>query len=166
MYDKHSDYALNKRHPDAIVYTDADGNEIKLIRADFASDEEFFIWKEWSDTEYRETEKAGRGYYDHTVPLNEDMDTYGDSILEELFALTEKQEYNAKCAAQIAQIRAILTDVQFRRLWLYCVKGMTEQQIADQENVGQRRVSTSITDAKKKISKIFGLGEKEGAKNG
>ena len=31
MYNKKSDYAINKRNPDTIVYTDADKNEIRLL---------------------------------------------------------------------------------------------------------------------------------------
>ena len=53
MYNKKSDYAINKRNPDAIVYTDADKNEIKLTRDDFESEEEFLHWKAWSDAEYK-----------------------------------------------------------------------------------------------------------------
>ena len=57
MYNKKSDYAINKRNPDAIVYTDADKNEIKLTRDDFTSEEEFLRWKAWSDAEYKQAEK-------------------------------------------------------------------------------------------------------------
>ena len=63
MYNKKSDYAINKRNPDAIVYTDADKNEIKLTRDDFTSEEEFLRWKAWSDAEYKQAEKNGRGYH-------------------------------------------------------------------------------------------------------
>ena len=62
MYNKKSAYAINKRNPDAIVYTDADKNEIKLTRDDFKSEEEFLRWKAWSDAEYKQAEKNGRGY--------------------------------------------------------------------------------------------------------
>ena len=57
MYNKKSDYAINKRNPDAIIYTDAEKNEIKLTRDDFASEEEFLHWKAWSDAEYKQAEK-------------------------------------------------------------------------------------------------------------
>ena len=56
----------------------------------------------------------------------------------------------------VMQIKGILTETQFRRLWMYYVKGMTEAEIAKKESVGQRRVSTSITDAEKKIKKFCG----------
>ena len=57
MYNKKSDYAINKRNPDAIIYTDAEKNEIKLTRDDFASEEEFLHWKAWSDAEYKQAQK-------------------------------------------------------------------------------------------------------------
>lgn len=57
--------------------------------------------------------------------------------------------------ALINKIKAFLTETQFRRLWLYYAEGKTEQQIADIEKVGQRRISTSINVAKKKIKKFF-----------
>ena len=57
--------------------------------------------------------------------------------------------------ALVNKIKSVLTETQFRRLWLYYVERKTEQQIADIEKVGQRRVSTSINVAKKKIKKFF-----------
>ena len=57
--------------------------------------------------------------------------------------------------ALINKIKAFLTETQFRRLWLYYAEGKTEQQIADIEKVGQRRISTSINVAKKKIKNFF-----------
>lgn len=59
MYNRNTDHARNKRDADAIVYQDASGNTIRLTRADFASEEEFLIWKAWSDADYHRTEKAG-----------------------------------------------------------------------------------------------------------
>lgn len=45
MYDKKSSYALNKKAPDAIVYTDADRRIIRLTRADFDTEADFLRWK-------------------------------------------------------------------------------------------------------------------------
>ena len=113
MYNKKSDYAINKRNPDA------EKNEIKLTRDDFASEEEFLHWKVWSDAEYKQAEKNGRGYYDHTVALIDDADTYGETLEDELIALADKLEHDEKCAAMVEQIRGVLTETQFRRLWLH-----------------------------------------------
>ena len=45
MFDRNSDYALNKKDPDAIVCKSATGIHIRLTRADFSSAEEFEKWK-------------------------------------------------------------------------------------------------------------------------
>ena len=49
MFNRKSIYALNKKDPNAIVYTDADGNLIRLTCDDFACAAEFQHWKDWSD---------------------------------------------------------------------------------------------------------------------
>ena len=59
------------------------------------------------------------------------------------------------------KIRAILTERQFKRLTLYVIRGMTVEQIAEQEGVAHQNVSKSIRQAKKKIKFFF---EKQGAK--
>ena len=40
MFDKKSDYALNKQDQDSIIYISVNGR-IRLTRADFSSEEEF-----------------------------------------------------------------------------------------------------------------------------
>lgn len=148
MYNKKSDYAINKRNPDAIVYPDADGNEVKLTREHFETEEEFLRWKAWSDGDYKQTEKDGRGYYDNTVALIDGADTYGETLEDELIALAEKLEHDKKRAAMIAQIREVLTETQYRRLLLYYGKEMSEDEIAELEGVSHQAVSLSISQAK------------------
>ena len=48
MFDKKSEYALNKYDQDSIIYISVSGH-IRLTRADFSSEEEFLKWKAWSD---------------------------------------------------------------------------------------------------------------------
>ena len=43
------------------------------IRDSFSSEEEFLRWKQWSDEDYYETERQGRGYYDNGVSLDENI---------------------------------------------------------------------------------------------
>ena len=59
------------------------------------------------------------------------------------------------------KLRAILTERQFERLTLYAIRGMTVEQIAEQESVAHQNVSKPIRQAKKKIKFFF---EKQGAK--
>lgn len=61
MFNRKSIYALNKKDPNALVYTDADGNLIRLTRDDFASEEEFLYWK---------TSYSYRAYLDSHEPLS------------------------------------------------------------------------------------------------
>ena len=56
---------LNKMDPEAIVCKSVTAVHIRLTRADFASEEDFQFWKEWSNSDYHNTDKAGRGFYDH-----------------------------------------------------------------------------------------------------
>ena len=46
MFDRKSDYALNKRHPDSIVCKSVTDVHIYLTRADFSSEADFLKWKE------------------------------------------------------------------------------------------------------------------------
>ena len=68
MFDKKSEYALNKYDQDSIIYISVSGR-IRLTRADFSSEEEFLKWKTWSDADYHETEKKGRSFNDNRVAL-------------------------------------------------------------------------------------------------
>src|SRR5699024_7426049 len=76
MFNKKSEYAQNKREKDSIIYISVNGR-IRLTRADFSSEEEFLRWKQWSDKDYYETERQGRGYYDNGVPLDENISAAG-----------------------------------------------------------------------------------------
>ena len=57
MFDKKSDYALNKQDQDSIIYISVNGR-IRLTRADFSSEEEFLKWKAWSDADYHHDRKG------------------------------------------------------------------------------------------------------------
>lgn len=157
MFNRKSIYALNKKDPNAIVYMDADGNLIRLTRDDFASEEEFLRWKVWSDSDFHAEDKHDVSEDKHSVSL--------DSLSEEALALPavdivmekrhERTEEQRQATEKVAWLKEALTETQFRRLWMYRVEGMTETEIAQKEGVGQRRISTSITDAEKKLKKIL-----------
>lgn len=155
MFDPKSDYALNKLDQDAIVCKSATGVHIRLTREDFASDEEFQHWKEWSDRDYHDTEKAGRKFYDKCIALNTLLDSSGLSIEDILIAPLLRTEESKQRLSRIQMIRAVLTDKQYRRLRMYFIQGMTETQIAEIEGVGQRRISKSITGGIAALEKIL-----------
>ncbi len=153
MYNKKSDCALNKKNKVAIVYRNAAGEYIKLTKEEFASEEEFAHWKEWSDNEYRQEYNAEQSYKRLKNKLQKQAENRAAYLSVEQFLLNDLVDEERK--ALINKIKAFLTETQFRRLWLYYAEGKTEQQLADIEKVGQRRISTSINDAKKKIKKFF-----------
>ena len=64
-------------------------------------------------------------------------------------------------AAFVLEIRTRLTEIQFRRLWLYYIESKTVYEIAELDGVAHQNVSKAIKAAKKKILKIF---QKQGAK--
>ena len=157
MFNRKSIYALNKKDPNALVYTDADGNLIRLTRDDFASEEEFLCWKKVSDADYHGEEKADHLYYDGTLSL--------EGLSEEAIAVPSAEEgYIAEIDLSERQLLGKLllqgmgdklTELQRIRLWLYCVDGLSEQAIAEKQGVDQQRVSKSIVAAKKKLKKFL-----------
>lgn len=147
MYNKKSNYALNKKNKEAIVSRNAAGEYIKLTK------EEFAHWKECSDDNYRQEYNAEQSYKRLKNKLQKQAENKAVSLSVEQIMLNDLADEERK--ALINKIKAFLTETQFRRLWLYYAEGKTEQQIADIEKVGQRRISTSINDAKKKIKKFF-----------
>lgn len=156
MFDKKSDYALNKRQKDAIVYISATG-PVRLTRADFTSMEEFQKWKNWSDGDYRDTEQASRGFYDNAISFNGKLETLCAvlSAEEELFSKLEETEHMQLRATLITQLMNRLSEKQYRRLWLYYVKNLSEREIAAIEHVGHQRVSKSILSGQKIIENFF-----------
>ncbi len=157
MYDKKSIYALNKKDPDAIVYKDAKGEIIRLTRDDFDSEEEFLKFKKMSDENYRITENNEQKHSRRTVSFDDisEMATATPSIEE---SIAEKQEEMRKAAIMKllkSSILKNLTDVQKRRLLMYYIDGLSEEEIAAKENVSQQSVSKSLKAAIKILEKIF-----------
>ena len=151
MFDSKSDYALNKLDPEAIVCPSATGVHIRLTREDFASDEEFRFWKDFSDDDYKDIESAGRSYYDNCTPLDEDLKSTGISAEDAVLAPLEEAEHKTQQAALLQQVKSMLTKTQYRRLWLYLIDGLTVQQIAQQDGVTHQSVSECLAKARSKI---------------
>lgn len=155
MFDRKSDYALNKKDPEAIVCKSVSGVHIRLTRVDFSSEEEFQRWKDWSDEDYHAGEKSGRSFYDHCVSLEICVPMGSPSAEEIYFDPEEETAWTVRKEQMTAKIQVSLTEKQYQRLYLYYIAGMTEAEIAQVEGVGQQRISASITAARKNIEKIF-----------
>ena len=157
MMDTASIYALNKKEPNAIIYTDADKHIIRLTRDDFAAEEEFLRWKDWSDADYHLTEKQDHVQSNHTMPMGDLTDAVGvaegpEVILEKRMEQQAQREYSAEI---ILRMRGYLTDTQFRRVWMYCAEKMTEARIAEMEGASQCSIAESIGTALKKIRRLL-----------
>lgn len=154
MYDKKSNYARNKKDPDAIVYTDADRRIIRLTRKDFETEADFLKWKAWSDEDYHAEEMADHVEDNHTAPLDERAGaTAGPEIIIEQWI--EKQAREQYAAETVIRIKGQLTEKQFRRLWLRYVDGLAVSDIATRERKAHSSISESIGAAKKKILSFF-----------
>ena len=117
MPDRKSIYTLNKKDPEAIVYTDADRQIIRLTRADFDTEADFLKWKAWSDENYHDEEKSDHVEDNHTAPLDEKAGAADgpEVIIEQRI---EKQAQERYTAETVIRIKGQLTEKQFRRLWL------------------------------------------------
>ena len=159
MFNKKSEYAQNKREKDSIIYISVNGR-IRLTRADFSSEEEFLRWKQWSDEDYYETERQGRGYYDNGVSLDENISAAGavesaeDTYFRELLADEIEAARKALCQERIAKVKALLTARQYRRIWMYLAEGKSITEIARDEGLSKASVSRSIAAALHKLRKL------------
>lgn len=153
MFDNKSDYAVNKKEKDCIVYCGCDGNEQRITRSDFATEEEFLFWKKWSDEDYQQTDYEDAYYHRHIVSL----DSTGGSILtdtspeEILISKIDRDERVQQAKTKVFLLAGYLTKVQFRRIWHHYALGENVRKIASQEGVVHSCIVASIKAATKKI---------------
>lgn len=152
MFNTKSDYAINKIDPDAIVCRSVTGEAVRITREDFASDEEFEVWKQWSDTDYHCAECRDRAYDDRKSAISttlylEAQDT--DWLTIELNAVEQVQRTQL-----IERMRGFLTDTQFKRLWQRYAEGRELADIAATEDVSVTAVASSIERAVKRVRQL------------
>ena len=156
MVNKNSIYSLNKNNPDAIVYPSATGKPVFITREDFPSEEEFLAFKKWSDENFHEEEKLDQREANHVLSVDDLSEAAlavpaADVIMERQHERAEKRRI---ASDMVVKLKDKLTDIQFRRLWMYHVEGKTEEEIAEIEGVAQQQVSKAILAAEKKIKKF------------
>ena len=156
MFDRKSDYALNKKDPDAIVFKTAAGVFVRLHREDFSSEEEFHKWKVWSDEDYHTRDIENNTYWKHTVNIEGIPEQAGGPSPELLlFERYDQMDREQFCRLLLEGINTCLSEPQCRRLLKYYFEGQTEVEIAAAENVSQSKISESICRAKKNLKKFF-----------
>lgn len=157
MFDRKSDYSLNKQDPEAIVCKSVTDIHIRLTCYDFSSPEEFEAWKKWSDEDYHEIERQDHIYHNHVLTV----DTLAGIVLaalspeEEVMDRQDRMEREQLYRELRDALENQLTSAQRHRLWLYAVDGLTEAEIASREQIRQQSVSKRINAAKKILKKIL-----------
>lgn len=147
MFNYKTEYALNKKEPLAIVYQDAYGNITRLTEADFESKEEFQHWKTLLDDISHEEEKAEHVHWNHTISST--------GFEEYLETIPSPDGLELEQGTVLAQIKGVLTQTQFRRLWMYAVSQKTLDEISKNEGVSIQAVFYSIQSAHEKNKKFL-----------
>lgn len=157
MFNRKNIYALNKKDPNAIVYTDADGNLIRLTCDDFACAAEFQHWKDWSDSDLRKEENADHQQADNAISMEvlSEEATAVASIEDEYMEMISADEGAALVRLLRQGLSSHLTETQRRRLWKYCVEGKPVRLIAKEECAYRNAVWKSIQAAKEKMFEFF-----------
>lgn len=142
MFDRKSDYALNKQDPEAIVCKSVTDIHIRLTRLDFASPEEFERWKRWSDENYHDTERQDHIYHNHILTLDDLTEVILAAVSpeEKVMDQQERQERERLYGMLREALETRLTDMQRRRLWMYYVEDLTIEEIAAEENVKHQNI--------------------------
>ena len=153
MFNTASDYAINKKNPHAIIYTDAKGNTTVLTQKDFATEEDFYYWKRLSDEDYRKVDIEEHKIAKRTISLSSLPPEYLVVMSEEDNQISRISNFEREAIKQLLMVslKACLTKSQRNRLWLHYVEGITLEEIAKREGVSFQGIQQSIVRARKNI---------------
>ena len=154
MFDTRSVYALNKLDKDAIVYPSVTGEDIRLTREDFSSEEEFLYWKKKSDANYHKTENDGQND-SRCLSLDTQRDTPAPSAEDVVLEHIATAEKMLARAALINRIRCVLSKKQYRRLCLRYIGNLDVERIADMEGVTPQAIYACLSSAEETIVNIL-----------
>ena len=156
MFKKDSLYSINKKNPDAVVYKFANGEESRITRADFATEDEFLAFKAWSDEDLHIEDKREVLAGIRQVSIDDISEAAISTPAVDVVMERQHQraEQRRKASEMVVQLKDKLTETQFRRLWMYHVDGLDTYEIAEIEGNTHQAVSKSIIAAEKKIKKI------------
>ena len=156
MFKKDSLYSINKKNPDAVVYKFANGEESRITRADFATEDEFLAFKAWSDEDLHIEDKREVLAGIRQVSINDISEAAISTPAVDVVMERQHQraEQRRKASEMVVQLKDKLTETQFRRLWMYHVDGLDTYEIAEIEGNTHQAVSKSIIAAEKKLKKF------------
>lgn len=155
-FNRTSIYALNKKDPDAVVYPTADGKQVRVTCDDFPSEADFLAFKAWSDENFHEEENLEHRESNHTLSMD-DLSEAALAVPADDIVMIRRQEQAEKRRKEkelVIQMKDKLTDIQFRRLWMYCVDGLDTYEIGELEGTSHQAVSKSIRLAIKKVKRF------------
>jgi DNA-directed RNA polymerase specialized sigma subunit len=164
-----SDYALNKKNPEAIVYRFADGSIVTVTLEAYLAEnpgktaEDFHTLKTLSDADYHGWDRADYRQTWKNLSIHgweETEHCAGESLEEMLIDRPERESEESRQLVLAAQALDKLTDIQRRRYLMHTAKGLTTREIAAKEGTSQRTVMDSIQGAEKKIRKFLSGGKK------
>ena len=159
-----SDYALNKKNTEAIVYRFADGSIHTVTLEGYLAEnpgrtaEDFRALKALSDGDYLERD---RDDYRQTwknvsiTGLEETEHCAGAALEDEIIEQPDREAEENRRRELASRALDTLTAVQRRRYLLYAGDGLTTREIAVKEGASQRTVMDSIQWAEKKIKKFL-----------
>lgn len=158
MFDRKSGHAINKKENDAIVYADAYGNITRLTAKDFSSEQEFRKWKDLLTEVNHLEEKEDHVFRNHTVSLSPFTESAAKipSTEDRMIAAEERQAHIQHTMALMEKVRQIVSELQYRRLWMYYIDGYSTHEIALWEGTSHQAISKSIRAAQKNIFQISG----------
>ena len=156
MFKKDSLYSINKKNPDAVVYKFANGEESRITRADFATEDEFLAFKAWSDEDLHIEDKREVLAGIRQVSIDDISEAAISTPAVDVVMERQHQraEQRRKASEMVVQLKNKLTETQFRRLWMYHVDGLDTYEIAEIEGNTHQAVSKSIIAAEKKLKKF------------
>ena len=156
MFKKDSLYSINKKNPDAVVYKFANGEESRITRADFATEDEFSAFKAWSDEDLHIEDKREVLAGIRQVSIDDISEAAISTPAVDVVMERQHQraEQRRKASEMVVQLKDKLTETQFRRLWMYHVDGLDTYEIAEIEGNTHQAVSKSIIAAEKKLKKF------------
>ena len=103
---------------------------------------------------FRSLEKENHIFSNHTVSAT------GDGVVVQsaediLIGIQDQQERQELVRLLMLGLDSCLTVTQRRRLWMYCVDGLTVRQIAKEENVSHPSVVECLMAAKRRLQKFL-----------
>lgn len=159
MFNRQTIYALNKFDGGAIIYDDAFGKINRLTVSDFDSVKEFRKWKNWDKMKKQSEQRKDNVHRNHTFSLTDQENEIGavPSSEESMIADWGRLQEIQQAKSIVAQIQSIVTEKQFRRIWLYYAECLNLDQIAEIEGTTHQAVSDSICRARCKLTKYFNI---------